>query len=134
MKHIKLMAWMFIVPALLFMVTACASTNKAKQSAMISQQMYDSASNTVVQQITEIVKAADAGTITSTQKKTLADLSEFKKVLNKYAEAHNAYVTALKIAETSSAKNNDVGKQARDLAALSSQIIDYCNKLGITLL
>lgn len=125
---------MLIVPVLLLMVTACASTSKAKQSAMLSQQMYESASNTVVEQITGIVKAADAGTITSEQKKTLAVLNEFKIVLNKYAEAHNAYVTALKIAETSSTKTNDVSKQASDLAALSSQIIDYCNKLGIKLL
>ena len=51
---------MFIVPALLFMGTACASTNKAKQSAIISQQMYDSASNTVVQQITEISRSLKA--------------------------------------------------------------------------
>jgi len=126
-------AWIFLFPALLFMVSACATTNKAKQGAMISQQIYEEVSNTVVEQITEIVKAADAGTITSVQRKTLADLSEFKKILNKYAEAHNTYITALKIAETSSTKTNDVGKQARELAIMSSQIIDYCDKLGIKL-
>lgn len=133
MRNAKLTTWIFLLPALLFMVSACATTNKAKQGAIISQQMYEAVSNTVVEQIDGIVKASDAGSITGEQRKRLAVLSDFKKLLNNYAEGHNAYVAALKVAETSSQKNEDVGKQARELATLSGQIIEHCDKLGIKL-
>lgn len=114
------------------MFSGCVSTlGKAKQTAAVSQEVYTSVEGETVRQISEIVSKSRTGAITQDDRTRLAMLNDLRKLLDKFAELHNAFVASLKVWETTAQKPANVNDLSTQMIALIQNVQDLAKRLGI---
>lgn len=117
---------------LCFLLSGCGATlGKAKKTAAVSQQVYTSVQAETVKQIVAIVEKDKTGTVTQEDRARLGLLNELRKVLDKFADAHNAYVSSLKVWETSGQRSTDVDGLSTQMLTLIQQAEDLAKRLNI---
>ena len=104
-------------------LASCAPTllGRAKQSAAVSNSIYESLNPQVVDGIADIVKKNRAGTITAADRERLRFLNELRKTLDDYAAAHNLFVETIKTWE-------DTGKEPGNAVLLENQVLNLINR------
>jgi len=118
------MGWRLGVLAVVaLLLVACGTTllGRAKQSAAVSNGVYESVNPQVVSEIRTIVEKNRAGTITEQERQRLRDLNELRKVLDDYAAAHNLFVEAVKTWE-------QTGQEPANTPLLENQILRLINR------
>lgn len=121
---LKKMQWMGVwVAVAVLLLTGCGTTllGRAKQSAAVSNSVYESVNPQVVSEIRTIVEKSRAGTITEQERQRLRDLNELRKVLDDYAAAHNLFVEAVKTWE-------QTGQEPANTPLLENQILRLINR------
>jgi len=106
------------------LLSSCAPTTllgRAKQSAAVSNNIYESVNPQVVTEIQTIVEKSRAGTITEQERQRLRDLNELRKVLDDYAASHNLFVEAVKTWE-------QTGQEPANTPLLENQILRLINR------
>ncbi len=117
---------------LAMLLSGCGSTlGKAKQTAAVSQKVYASVEAETVKQIAAIIEKDRSGTITKDDKDRLVILNDLRKVLDKFADAHNAYVAGLKVWEDSKTKPTDLDDLSMKMLEIVKDAQDLAKRLGI---
>lgn len=123
-----------IIAVLSVTLSGCnASLGKAKHSAAVSQQVYTAVETETVSEIAAIVQKDKDGSITADDRSRLHLLNDLRKLLDRFAEAHNAYVSSLKVWETSGQKPADADAESAQLIALVRNIQDLTSRLHMKL-
>lgn len=114
------------------LLSGCATTlDKAKHTAAVSQQVYTSVQAETVKQIAAIVEKDNNGTIVQADRDRLGLLNELRKVLDKFADAHNAYVSSLKVWETSGKRSTELDEVSNQMLTLIQNAQDLAKRLNI---
>jgi DNA-binding transcriptional regulator YiaG len=120
----KGMGWRLGVLTLVaLLLVACGTTvlGRAKQSAAVSNSVYESVNPQVVSEIRTLVEKSRAGTLTEPERQRLRDLNELRKVLDDYAAAHNLFVETVKTWE-------QTGQEPANAPLLENQILRLINR------
>lgn len=113
-------------------LSGCASTlGKAKHAAVVSQQVYTNVEAETVKQIVAIVEKDKNGTITQEDRNRLGLLNDLRKILDKFAGVHNAYVASVKVWETSGKKPSDLDELSSQMLRLVQDAKDLSERLNI---
>lgn len=115
----------------LFLSGCAATLGKAEKTAVVSQQVYTAVKTETVRQISVIVEKDKNGTITQGDRDQLRLLNELRKLLDKYADAHNAYVASLKVWEASAKKPADTDDLGTKMLELIQNIQELAKRLNI---
>lgn len=114
------------------LLSGCATTlGKAKQTGSISQQVYTAVESETVSRIVAIVQKDKNGTVTQEDREQLRLLNELRKDLDKFAEAHNTYISALKVWETSGTRPATVDEVSTQMLTLIGGVQDLAKRLNI---
>ena len=116
-------------------LASCAPTllGRAKQSAAVSNSIYESLNPQVVDGITEIVQKDRAGTITAADRERLRSLNELRKGLDDYAAAHNLFVEAIKTWESTGTEPGNAVLLENQILNLINRAITLAGQLGLKL-
>lgn len=117
--------------SMLFAGGCATSMKSAKRTAVVSQTVYNAVKAQVVDQIAEIIEKDDRGLAGPEDRRRLRMLDGLRKLLDKYSEAHNAYVGALRIWDKIGEKPAQLLTQEHKVLELWFEVSQMASQLGI---